>query len=66
MTILIGQEAQERDFIEAQTGARGAHAWLLTGPKGIGKAGFAGQIVQQAAVPQPARVLKDLHQIACG
>ena len=41
MSALIGQQAQERDFIDAQTGARGAHAWLLTGPKGIGKAGFA-------------------------
>lgn len=41
MRPLIGQDEQERDFIEAQTGSRGAYAWLLAGPKGIGKASFA-------------------------
>lgn len=41
MVVLIGQEQQEADFIEAHTGGRMAHAWLLTGPRGVGKAGFA-------------------------
>lgn len=40
-TALIGQESQELDFIEAHSSGRMAHAWLLTGPRGIGKAGFA-------------------------
>lgn len=41
MTRLIGQDTQEMEFLEACAGSRMAHAWLLTGPKGIGKAGFA-------------------------
>lgn len=41
MAALIGQDSQEADFIEARSGGRMAHAWLLTGPRGVGKAGFA-------------------------
>lgn len=41
MTQLHGQEQQERDFLDAYGSGRAAHAWLLAGPKGIGKAGFA-------------------------
>jgi DNA polymerase-3 subunit delta' len=38
---LIGCEAQERAFLEALELGRLHHAWLLTGPRGVGKATFA-------------------------
>ena len=41
MAALIGHESQEVDFVEAHSSGRMAHAWLLTGPRGVGKAGFA-------------------------
>src|SRR6056297_1514666 len=38
---LFGQEAAEADFLHAHASGRMHHAWLLTGPQGIGKATFA-------------------------
>lgn len=38
---LIGQGRQEAQWIEALASGRMAHAWLLAGPKGVGKAAFA-------------------------
>ncbi|ABS64719.1 ATPase involved in DNA replication [Parvibaculum lavamentivorans DS-1] len=38
---LVGQEAAERALFEAFMSGRMHHAWLLTGPKGIGKATLA-------------------------
>ena len=38
---LIGHEQQQADFLDAFNGGRMPHAWLLTGPKGVGKASFA-------------------------
>jgi DNA polymerase-3 subunit delta' len=40
MTV-IGHEAQQRAFLDAWQSGRMHHAWLFTGPKGIGKATFA-------------------------
>lgn len=40
-TRLQGQEAAERTLLEAWQRGRLAHAWLLTGPPGIGKATLA-------------------------
>lgn len=37
----IGQDEQERIFLESFASGRLHHAWLLSGPKGVGKAGFA-------------------------
>ena len=37
----VGHEAAEAELAEALTGARLHHAWLITGPKGIGKATLA-------------------------
>jgi DNA polymerase III subunit delta' len=37
----LGQDAQESAFLAAMHSERLHHAWLLTGPQGIGKAGFA-------------------------
>jgi len=38
---IIGHEAAERTFLEAFNQDRLHHAWLLTGPKGVGKASLA-------------------------
>src|SRR5580698_10041558 len=38
---LIGQEAAERAVVEALAGRRLHHAWLVTGPEGVGKATLA-------------------------
>ncbi len=38
---LYGQEAAEATFLDAMTQGRRHHAWLLTGPRGIGKATLA-------------------------
>jgi len=38
---LIGQDAAERALLEAYRSGRIHHAWLLSGPKGIGKATLA-------------------------
>ncbi len=39
--LLIGHEAAERTFLEAFNTDRLHHAWLITGPKGVGKATLA-------------------------
>jgi DNA polymerase-3 subunit delta' len=40
-TRLIGHEAAERSFLAALQSGRMPHAWLITGPKGVGKATLA-------------------------
>ncbi|WP_020399012.1 DNA polymerase III subunit delta' [Kordiimonas gwangyangensis] len=50
---LFGHEAAERQFLEAFNGERLHHAWLITGPKGIGKATLAWRIAKFLAA-QPA------------
>lgn len=44
--MLIGQHTQTETFLYAAHSGRLHHAWLLIGPQGVGKAGFA----QQAAL----------------
>lgn len=41
MTSLIGHDPQAAAFLAAMRSDRLHHAWLLTGPKGVGKASFA-------------------------
>ena len=41
MTALIGQDAQRAALLAAARGGTLHHAWLLTGPAGVGKASFA-------------------------
>jgi DNA polymerase-3 subunit delta' len=41
MTSLLGHDAQAAAFLGAMRSERLHHAWLLTGPRGVGKAGFA-------------------------
>lgn len=43
---LFGQEAAERAFLDAWTGGRLHHAWLLRGPRGVGKATLAYRIAR--------------------
>lgn len=43
---LIGQDAAETDFLDAFHGGRLHHAWLITGPRGVGKATLAWRIAR--------------------
>jgi len=43
---LIGHEAAEREFLSAFNADRLHHAWLISGPKGVGKATFAWRIAK--------------------
>lgn len=43
---LIGHGAAEEAFLDAWKGGRLHHAWLLTGPRGVGKATFAYRIAR--------------------
>ena len=43
---LIGQGEAEAQFLEAFNGDRLHHAWLITGPKGVGKATLAWRIAK--------------------
>jgi DNA polymerase-3 subunit delta' len=43
---LIGQGAAEADFLDAVTTQRLHHAWLITGPRGVGKATLAWRIAR--------------------
>jgi DNA polymerase-3 subunit delta' len=43
---LIGHEAAERAFLKAFAAGRLPHAWLISGPQGVGKATFAYRIAR--------------------
>ena len=43
---LFGQDRAEQDFLTAYTTGRLHHGWLLTGPKGLGKATLAWRIAR--------------------
>ena len=53
--MILGQERAVRQFSEAWAGRRLHHAWLLAGPKGVGKASFAQaaarRVLADAAAP---------------
>src|SRR5215469_4184811 len=52
---LIGHETAEKDYLAAWSGGRIAHAWLIGGPPGIGKATLAYRMARFAlAHPNPA------------
>jgi DNA polymerase III subunit delta' len=44
--VLFGQEPAEREFLAAARSGRLAHAWLITGPRGVGKATLAWRIAR--------------------
>jgi len=51
---LIGQGAAERDFLDAFNTDRLHHAWMITGPRGVGKATLAWSIARfLLATPSP-------------
>ena len=43
-TRLIGQNQAEVTFLQAFNGTRLHHGWLITGPRGVGKATLAWRI----------------------
>ncbi|TNC04513.1 DNA polymerase III subunit delta', partial [Paracoccus marcusii] len=45
-TRVIGQDAAAAAFLQAAQGDRLHHAWLLTGPRGVGKATLAWAIAR--------------------
>ncbi len=51
---LFGQDAAEAEFLQAYNGDRLHHGWLLTGPKGVGKATLAWRIAQFLLATPPA------------
>jgi DNA polymerase-3 subunit delta' len=53
-TRLIGHEAAERAFLTALETGRMPHAWLVTGPKGVGKATLAFRMAR-ALLSTPAQ-----------
>ncbi len=54
---LLGQDAAERALAHAFASGRPAHAWLLTGPKGIGKATLAFRLARHLFTHPPAAPL---------
>lgn len=71
MTSLLNQDAQTASFLGAMRGERLHHAWLLTGPRGVGKASFAKaaalRLLAEAAGPPPGGEALDVdpeHRIA--
>ncbi len=51
---LIGQSAAEAAFLEAYTTGRLHHGWLITGPRGVGKATLAWRIARFLLAEAPA------------
>jgi len=53
---LFGHEAAETAFAKAWDSGRLHHAWMITGPRGVGKASFAWRAARRAlgAAPDPA------------
>lgn len=61
MTLLINHDAPAREFLSTLQSGRLPHAWLLTGPEGLGKAHFAMQaaltlLEWKASDPAPDRL----------
>ncbi|MEM7746233.1 MAG: DNA polymerase III subunit delta' [Pseudomonadota bacterium] len=54
---LIGQKTAERAFLDAWASGRLHHAWLLRGPRGVGKSTLAYRIARALLAEQPAGAL---------
>ncbi|MEO0380891.1 MAG: DNA polymerase III subunit delta' [Pseudomonadota bacterium] len=53
-TEMVGQDAPQRAFLDAFNTGRLHHAWLITGPRGVGKATLAWRIARfLLATPDP-------------
>lgn len=57
--VLYGQRAAEQAFLEAYNSARLHHGWLITGPRGVGKATLAWHIARFLLAEEPAGGLFD-------
>jgi DNA polymerase-3 subunit delta' len=57
-TRLIGHEGAEKSFLNALESGRMPHAWLITGPKGVGKATLAFRMAR-ALLAAPAEAPAD-------
>jgi DNA polymerase-3 subunit delta' len=57
---LVGHEAAERDYLRAWSGGRLAHAWLIGGARGIGKATLAYRMARYALSQRPESEGPDL------
>ena len=55
--MLVDQEMGERALLESARSGRLAHAWLLTGPQGVGKATLARRLGQRGKPGQTANAL---------
>ena len=69
--MMLGHDEQTAAFLDAARSGRMHHAWLLAGPQGIGKAGFAEASARWLladaagpAVPKDRLVVPDDHPIA--
>ena len=52
--VLIGQDAAQAAFLDACSSGRMHHGWLITGPRGVGKATLAGSVARfLLATPPP-------------
>jgi DNA polymerase-3 subunit delta' len=51
---LFGQDAAQSDFLQAYASDRLHHGWLITGPRGVGKATLAWQIARFLLATPPA------------
>ncbi len=51
---LVGHEAAEGLLVEAMAGGRLGHAWMITGPRGIGKATLAFRLARAALALAPS------------
>lgn len=49
---LVGHAVAEQAFLDAFTSSRLQHAWLLTGPRGIGKRRFADRVARFLLCPE--------------
>jgi DNA polymerase-3 subunit delta' len=59
---LIGQEAAETTLVEALRSGRMHHAWLLTGPEGVGKATLAFRFARRLLAGSAAGASLDLPE----
>lgn len=55
--VLFGQDAAEAQFLAAANAGRLHHAWLLTGPRGVGKATLAWRIARALVAGGPVSSL---------
>ena len=55
--VLFGQEAAEARFLEAAATGRLHHAWVITGPRGTGKATLAWRIARHLVAGEAAATL---------